>query len=107
MQQSSKPVQACRLHEPEGGSNHMKKIALFFAMATVAAAILTGCFGQVEPEATDSPVETPTLIPTATVLPEQTDSVITTGAPEATVTADATDSLNIAPSPSASSAPEM
>lgn len=101
-----KDCEAYRLHESEGGSNYMKKIALFFAMATVAAAMLTGCFGKVEPEATIMPTETPTLVPTATTIPEQTDSVITTGAPEATDIADATDGLDVAPSPSVSSAPE-
>ena len=85
--------------------NIMKKLTLFLSMAMVTAAMLTGCFGKTEPTPTQAPTQTPTVMPTATLQPEATDSVVTTGAPEATMAPGATDGLNVAPSPSASSAP--
>ena len=61
----------------------MKKLTLFLATALAAAMLLTGCFGNMNP----APTAMPSAAPTATDAPA------------------ASDGLEVAPSPSASTAP--
>lgn len=84
----------------------MKKLSLILAAAAAVAMLMTGCFGTVEPTPTQMPTTAPTVeaTPTATVMP--TDLPAATAAPEATAgTADMSEGLEVAPSPSASTAP--
>ena len=78
---------------------------LILAAAAAVAMLMTGCFGTVEPTPTQMPTTAPTVeaTPTVTVMP--TD-VPATNVPEATASAtDASQGLEVAPSPSASTAP--
>ena len=82
----------------------MKKLSLILATVMAAALLLTGCFGTTDPAPTALPTATPTA--TATVAPTATDAPMTS--PDVTNMLEATGtpgSLDVAPSPSASTAP--
>ena len=97
----------------------MKRISLVLALAFAAALLLTGCFGSMQPAPTPT-VAAPTDEPVVTGAPESSAVPETSGLPDASatpvvdLTPDATayvnepgvsDGLNVAPSPSASTAP--
>ena len=82
----------------------MKKVSLILATVMAAALLLAGCFGTTEP----APTATPTANPTATATAAPTASTAPMTSPEATNMLESTGEpggLDVAPSPSASTAP--
>ena len=82
----------------------MKKLSLILATVMAAALLLTGCFGMTEP----APTAMPTANPTATATAAPTASDVPMTSPDVTNMLEATGepgSLDVAPSPSASTAP--
>lgn len=82
----------------------MKKLSLILATVMAAALMLTGCFGTPAPTPTAMPTVNPTA--TATAAPTATDAPM--ASPTVTNMLEATGepgSLDVAPSPSASTAP--
>ncbi len=81
----------------------MKKVSLILATVMAVALLMTGCFGTTTPAPTTAPTAMPTATattePTATTMPTATDAPAVTDLPAAS------DGLEVAPSPSASTAP--
>ncbi len=92
--------------------NKRMKMSLLIATLVAAALLLTGCFSAMQPEPTQNPTTEPTTQNTATGMPAATDMIVPTDMPttssdilDTTDLPNASDGLEVAPSPSASTAP--
>ena len=81
----------------------MKKFTLLLAASLAVALLMTGCFAGTEPMPTATP--TSTVAPTATDAPTDAPTAAPAATDMPTNAPAASDGLEVAPSPSASTAP--